>query len=354
MNASRFDATREKVRALIADGLYAGCVVADAETGPVICEGLQCFIEKKLPMTEESRFDIASVGKTMTALLTAQLVAEGRIDPDAPFTEYLPEHVLARERCDITIRDLATHSGGFDNAKPYQSARTQQEFLDLLFSKRPVRPRGVLFDYSCSNFIYLGKIVERLTGLDLDAAARQRIWGPLGMTRTSWYPIEDDGHVVEFSPETYAGTGTRRIGDHNDYNCHFSALPLGSGSIFTTIGDMRLYLSDLLRRRTFAPACYDLLFTESFAKNGVRRTFGWDMVAEKADSRLYPDDGFSNAAIVHTGWTGMTIVVDPTLEFAGAFLGSRLGPYARYPEATRRRAETLAILKAPLKKENPT
>ena len=138
----RFDIALERARAFMAEGLCAGFVLADADGGPILCDGLQCFGERKLPMTPRSRFDIASVGKTMTAAVASQLVAEGRLDPDAPFTTYLPEHVLAKENCDITVRDLATHSSGFDNSKPYEAAKTQQEFLDLLFSKRPVRPRG--------------------------------------------------------------------------------------------------------------------------------------------------------------------------------------------------------------------
>ncbi len=331
----------------MAEGLCVGFVLADADEGPVLCDGLQCFGERKLPMTPRSRFDIASVGKTMTAALASQLVAEGRLDPDAPFTAYLPEHVLAKENCAITVRDLATHSSGFDNSKPYQAAKTQQEFLDLLFSKRPVRPRGAAFDYACSNFIYIGKIIERLTGLDLDAAARQRLWGPLGMTSTTWYPVADDGNVVEFPFDTCGCV--RRIGDHNDAACHFSELPLGSGSVFSTIGDMRLFLSDLLHRRRFPKAYYDMLFTESYAGESVeggrvRRTFGWDMAAAQSDSNICPNRGFSPETIAHTGWTGITVAVDPAAGFAGAFLTNRLGGWAKYHQAMKGRARVLEAL----------
>lgn len=349
MDTDRFGCAFENARAIIADGLCAGFAMADADDGPVLCDGLQCFWEKRLPMTPRSRFDIASVGKTFTAALAAQLVAEGLLDPDAPFTDYLPEHVLAKEGCAITARDLATHSSGFNNSKPYEAAKSWQEFLELLFAKRPVRPRGAAFEYSCSNFILLGKIVERLTGLDLDTAARKRLWGPLGMDSTTWNPVEDDGNVVEFSPDTYSGTGLRRIGDHNDLSCHLFGLPLGNGSVFTTIGDMRLFLSDLLHRRNFQKEYYDLLFAESYVGPSldgrlVRRSFGWDMISEGTDSGIGPGIGFSSTAIAHTGWTGMTAIVDPGLGFAGAFLSNRLGGGIRYKEAKNGRARVLAAL----------
>ena len=322
---ARFDAAREELRKLVQARLFAGAVAADADGGPVLAEGLQCFLEKKVPMTADSLCDLASVGKTFTASLCALLADEGRLDPDAPFTKYLTEHVLAKENCRITVRDLATHSGGFDNSKPYWTERDPAVFLRKLYAKRPVRPRGETFEYACSNFIYLGKIVEKLTGLDLDSAARTRVWGPLGMTHTTWNPVRDDGHVVEFPPSSYAGTGARRIGEHNDLACHVSPVPLGSGSAFSTVGDMRLFAADLLHRRRFPKAYYDLLFTPSFERGGVRRSFGWDMPAEHSKTQMTPDMGFSPATIAHSGWTGTAVAVDPGNGRAGVFLGNRTG-----------------------------
>jgi CubicO group peptidase (beta-lactamase class C family) len=313
---------RERIHQLIADGIYAGLIVADADGGPILLEGLQCFQAKKLPVSEETRCDIASVGKLFTASMCALLVTDGKLDPDAPFTEYLPEHVLAKENCDITVRDLASHSGGFDNSKPYQVPDTAQ-FLEKLWQKRPVRPRRERFEYACSNFIYLGKIVEKLTGLDLDAAARKMIWGPLGMTHTTWNPIPDDGHVMEYIDSTYPPF--RRIGDHNDASCFYSPVPLGNGSVFTTIGDMRLFLSDMLHRKHFPAAYYDLLFKREYEQGGVRRTFGWDMKGPNSPTYMTDETGFSDQAICHSGWTGPAVAVDPVRGRAAVVLGNRTG-----------------------------
>ena len=337
-----FARARAEMRRQIAAGVFAGEVAADADGGPVLAEGAQCFIEKRLPMTERSLCDLASVGKTFTASLMALLVADGKVDPDAPFTKYLPRHVLAKEGCRITVRDLATHSGGFDNDKPWWGERDPKRILEKLYAHRPRRPRGDGFVYACVNFIYLGKIVENLTGLDLDAAARKFLWGPLGMTHTTWNPVKDDGNVVEFAPKSYAGTGPRRIGDHNDFACHLSPVPLGSGSAFSTVGDMRLFAADLLHRRKFPKPYYDLLFGECFAKGGVRRSFGWDMTAEKSSSRMTPATGFSRRAICHHGWTGPAVVVDPEAGFAGVFLGNATGGYV---ESKVGRMKVLALLR---------
>ena len=326
---------RERIHQLISDGIYAGLIAADADGGPILLEGLQCFsgrdsvappisgsgavAPRTIPVSVDTRCDIASVGKLFTASLCALLVAEGRLDPDAPFTDYLPEHVLAKENCDITVRDLASHSGGFDNSKPYEVPYTAR-FLEELYRKRPVRPRRARFEYACSNFIYLGKIVEKLTGLDLDAAARKMLWGPLGMAHTTWNPVPDDGHVME-----YPDPPGRRIGDHNDTSCFYSPVPLGNGSVFTTIGDLRLFLSDVLHRRRFPAAYYDLLFTPEFERDGVRRTFGWDMKAPNSPTYMTDETAFSDAAICHSGWTGPAVAVDPVRGRAAVVLGNRTG-----------------------------
>ena len=310
---------RERIHQLITDDIYAGLIAADADGGPIIAEGLQCFQSKQLPITKETRCDIASVGKLFTASLCALLVTEGKLDPDAPFTEYLPEHVLAKENCNITVRDLASHSGGFDNSKPYQVPDPAQ-FLEKLWQKRPVWPRRERFEYACSNFIYLGKIIEKLTGLDLDTAARQMLWAPLGMTHTTWNPIPDDGHVME-----YPDPPDRCIGDHNDASCFYSPVPLGNGSVFTTIGDMRLFLSDMLHRRHFPAAYYDLLFKQEYEQGGVRRTFGWDMKGPNSPTYMTDETGFSDQAICHSGWTGPAVAVDPVRGRAAVVLGNRTG-----------------------------
>lgn len=94
----------EDAQAQIERGLIQGGVFATLEQEPVAF-GWQTMNPKKTAMTTDSRFDIASVGKVFTASCCASLVVEGKLDPDAPFTEYLPEHILGRN-CDIMCGTL--------------------------------------------------------------------------------------------------------------------------------------------------------------------------------------------------------------------------------------------------------
>ena len=327
--SARADALREEMCRCIDAELYSGLAVGSNRIAPLVAGSRT--LDGRLPVTAETLFDLASVGKTQTAALCALLVADGKLDPDAPFTEYLTEHVLSKGNCHITVRDLATHSGGFDNAKPYKVADPKRMFEEI-YRKRPVRLRGEKFEYACSNFLYLGLIVEKLTGQDLDAAAKRMLWGPLGMTRTTWNTVTGDGNVMEYDRSTYEGV-PRRIGEHNDVCCHLAPRPMGNGSCFSTCGDMIRFVTDLLRRERFPKVYYDLMFTPSLEKNGIRRSFGWDMTAPASSTHLYPQTGFSARTIAHSGWTGPVIAVDPERDFAGVVLGGQIAGKARTMDA---------------------
>ena len=315
---SEFSAYADKC---LVDGHYSSLACV-SNRGDFYVKGFRTLGEPKAPVTPQTLFDLASIGKTHTAALCALLHAEGRLDVAAPFTEYLTDHVLAKEGCRITVRDLATHSGGFDNSKPYMTEDSKKMF-SLLMAKRPVYGRGEKYVYACSNFVYLGLIVERLTGLDLDAAARKMLWGPLGMTRTSWRTVTSDKDVAEYPPSTYSGPH-RRIGERNDICAHYAARPMGNGANFSTANDMLLFVDDLARRERFSSEYYDLLFTPSFTGDGHRRSFGWDMTAPKSTFSDWVSTGFSSRAICHPGWTGGVIAIDPETGFAGVVLGNRL------------------------------
>ncbi len=313
MSIKRFPTARAEAQKQMDSGLIQGGVIASTKSDELIVVGKQCVKPVELPMSENSRFDIASVGKVFTAACIAKLIMDGKVDPDAPFTKYLPEHILG-DRCDITVRDLAMHVSGFDNSKPYNSF-VPEVFDRELFNKRPVRPRLAAFEYSCSNFITLGKIVNRISGMDLNEFAKKVVWDPLGMKDTTWNAPGDGPYEVEhWFPN-------RPAGQHNDDDCFKAGVPLGSGSCFSTVHDMMLFANDVLERKLFPQEYYDLITTCGFEKDGARRSFGWDMTDSKRPKNL------SRSAIFHSGWTGQTICVDPANDFAAVVLTSRTGDW---------------------------
>lgn len=323
---NRIEAARQEALKQIDSGLIQGAVFTANGGMLVIAVGKQCIHPVERAMTERSRFDIASAGKVFTAGCCALLIADGKLDPDAPFVSYLPEYW--DKNSDITIRDLALHVSGFDNSKPYNSP-DMEVFYHELFHKRPIRPRLEAFEYACSNFILLGMIVERLSGQRLDAVANQRLWTPLGMSQTRWDAPGEGPDEVEFH------FPNRPAGQHNDQTSYYCGFPLGLGSCFSTAKDMMLFAQDILERKQFPAEYYDLISTCGFEKNSARRSFGWDMRAAHRPS------GLSEQTIFHTGFTGQTICVDPESDFAAVVLTSRTGDHE---EAIRGRMRIIEAL----------
>ncbi len=304
-------AVQAELERQVASGLIAGGVCGFGDgTPPYVAGRLR---RDGTPMRPDALFDLASAAKPFTAGLCALLCCQGRLDPDAPFTEYLPEHVLAKENCRITVRDLATHTGGFDNDKPYIDP-DPRAFDAKLYAKRPRRPRGEGYVYACSNMIYLGRIVEHLTGLDLESAARKMLWGPLGMEDTVWHAIPGNARVVETEQN-----GHPPIGFKGDEQARAYGAAMGNGAAFSCVADMLKFVCDLRDRRTFPKAYYDLLLTCCWEKGDVRRSFGWDMSADCRPA------GWSARTVVHGGYTGNTIAVDPAHGWAGVVLTNRTG-----------------------------
>ena len=316
-----------EARRQIESGLIQGCVMATNADGIIGAVGNQCVHPAPVPMSAASRFDIASCGKTFTAACVALLSLEGKIDLDAPFTEYLPEHCLGKS-CPITVRDLAMHVSGFDNSKPYSSS-DPEAFLKGIYDKRPVWPRQTHYEYACSNFIMLGFIAEHVTGKPLEAIARERIWQPLAMTHTCWSEPGSGPHEVEhWFPNRPAGV-------HNDEECRKAGQPIGSGSCFSTAGDLLLFVQDIITQDCFPQSYYDLITTCRFDRESVRRAFCWDMTAGRRPRNL------SEQAIFHTGWTGQTLLADPGTGFAAVVLTSRTGDWTEACEGRARIIEKL-------------
>lgn len=272
------DAVAE-AQAQVAEGLISGAVFARGDGGSV---GVAGEAAPGKPMTEKTCFDLASVTKTFTAAAAALLVAEGKLDA-------------------AKLHALATHT---------TTGR---------------------FKYDCANFVALGQEVERASGMRLDRFCRERIFRPLGMKRTGWWPIADDGTLCQMLP---AGTPPGVV---SDLRARASNRAIGNAGAFSDIRDMRLFVTDLLKRQKFPKAYYDLLFTCRYEEaGGIRRSFGFDM------SDATRPAGLSRAAIFHSGWTGQTIAVDPETGFCGVVLTARTGDHDRAIEERKRILAALA------------
>ncbi len=124
-----------------------------------------------------------------------QLVDEGLLDLDAPVADVLPELRLADPDVtkQVTVRHLLTHTSGIDGDVFTDTGRGDdcvEKFVGLLDQVAQTHPLGATLSYCNSGFVLAGRVIEKLTGQTWDAALRERLFTPLGLTRTGTLPEE--------------------------------------------------------------------------------------------------------------------------------------------------------------------
>jgi len=175
--------------------IYSGVVLL-AEGDSVVLEryyGL-ADVDTGVPISMETRFNLASMNKMFTAVATLQLRDGGKLNLSDYVGEHLPAYPDAVVRDSVTIEHLLTHTSGlgdyfnqkFEFRDP-DSTRTLQDYLEL-FAGDPLNARpGEKFAYSNAGYIVLGLLLAEVTGTDYYNYIQQSIFEPLGMENSGWY-----------------------------------------------------------------------------------------------------------------------------------------------------------------------
>lgn len=145
--------------------------------------------------TTDSLFQIGSVSKVWTATMLMQLAEQGRLTLDTPVVELLPEFRVADAEVGktVTVRHLLAHTSGIDGDLFLDTGRGDdcvEKYVAACADLAQNHPLGATQSYCNSGFIVAGRIIERLTGKVWDAALRELIIEPLGLTHTVTLPEE--------------------------------------------------------------------------------------------------------------------------------------------------------------------
>ena len=251
----------ERMKAFVDDGTISGAVTLVATRDRVLSLDAvgQADLANQKPMRDDSLFWIASMTKPIAAVAVLMLQDEGNLNVEDPVEKYLPEFKnqwLTRERSSntvtlvrptrpITVRDLLTHTSGLgDVASPRPDATLAE--LVMAYAQQPLRfPPGSKWEYCNSGINTLGRIVEVVSGQKIEKFFQRRIFNPLGMKDTTFWPTSGqakrlaktykpgkDGQGLEETPIHFiqGGLSNRK------------RTPLPAGGLFSTAGDMaRLY-----------------------------------------------------------------------------------------------------------------
>ncbi|MEO8415235.1 MAG: serine hydrolase [Ginsengibacter sp.] len=298
-------------------------------------------------MTTADLFDLASLTKvvgTTTAIML--LVDRGLIKVDDPVGKYIPAFNQGDKK-QITIRNLLTHTAGLITWYPlFYRASDKQETYQLIGELPLAFPVGKVRQYSDLGFMLLGEIIEKISGMPLDQFEQKNIFIPLGMQHTTYNPLDKGftkfaatshgnpyetkmvhdtslGYVfTEIDPNQWNGWRTYTLlGEVNDGNAWYALKGVsGHAGLFATIDDLQT-LVDMLRNRGKAGSAQfiskktiQLFLTEDDFKNGL----GWMMDPENLFMKTGPAGTFG-----HTGFTGTSIAVVPSLDISVILLINR-------------------------------
>jgi len=143
-------------------------------------------LEPLMPATPAMRYSIGSVSKQFMACAILLLAQEGKLSLDDPVSRFLPSLTRAR---DITIRELLSHTSGYqdyyplDYVAPFMQQPVTAEEILTRWARKPLDfDPGTKWQYSNTNYVVAGRILEKVTGEPFFTFLKQRIFGPLGMT----------------------------------------------------------------------------------------------------------------------------------------------------------------------------
>ena len=203
------DAVRQRAEELTRAGMHASIVIAviDGKDSAVYGFG-SVHAGKNAKPGADTVYQIGSVTKTMTALLLADAVVEGKVKLDEPVAALLPAYTVpAFDGKQISLLDLATHYSALprlpdnfapkDPANPYADYTEAKQRQFLAACRLPHAP-GTAFDYSNIGYAVLGTALAAQAGTSYEALLQKRIAAPLGMRSTSNTPSH--GMLARLAP----------------------------------------------------------------------------------------------------------------------------------------------------------
>jgi CubicO group peptidase (beta-lactamase class C family) len=225
------------------------------------------------PMRTESLFWIASMTKPVTAVAVLMLQDEGKLNVTNPIADYIPEFANLKtpsgRSANLTLADVLTHTSGLGegDTAAVRSAHTLAELIPLYLAAPMQYEPGAKWQYTQSGINVAARVVEIVSGMSFDTFLQKRIFEPLGMKDTTFYPVgKFQGRLVV----GYTKNKTTGALDAVPLSPSFGTPghpPLGNGGLFSTGPDYARFCQMLLGGGTFkhkrflSPAAMRLLTT---------------------------------------------------------------------------------------------
>ncbi len=315
------------------------------------------------PVTLNTYYDLASVTKvSATTVSVMKLLEEGKLNIDKTIGDYLP-WVKGNAKEKITLRDLLLHQAGlYPYIKFYESLLQKDgTFKPGLVSNKIdqthhqfISPNKYLIDtwsdtiknqilrsavteagkyvYSDNDFIFLGMIVEKVSGMNLDEYTKKTFYEPMGMHSTGFLPLEKTNieNIAATEIDDYYRHELIRGSVHDEGASTMGGIA-GHAGLFSNATDLaKLYLMLLNNGKWEGHQYLEPKTIANFTayQNESRRGLGFDKPEKNNKTRKepYPSLSPSLSTFGHTGFTGTCVWADPENGILYIFLGNRVYP----------------------------
>jgi D-alanyl-D-alanine carboxypeptidase len=271
-------------------------------------------LEPKTPARPAMRYSIGSISKQFTAAAILMLAEQGKLALDDPVSRYVPDLTRGNE---VTIRQLLSHTSGYqdywpqDYVPPFMTQPvTANKILDLWARKPLDFDPGTQWQYSNTNFVIAGLIIEKVGGMPLLKFLSKNIFEPLGMR--SVINIDQD-RLAETDPVGYLryALGPPRIAPKEGKGWLFAA-----GELAMPAEDLAKWDISIIEQRLMKPASYREMETDVLLKNGTGTRYGLGIGVQNesghrmlehggevsgftADNAIFPDDRAAIAVLTN-------------------------------------------------------
>src|SRR5215831_8302583 len=338
--------------AAIADAIarkeLPGAVVLVGRHGKVVWRkayGARAVEPQRETMSADTIFDLASLTKVVaTTTSIMMLIEQGKIRLSDSIVQFIPE-MKGEGRDAITIEQLLTHTTGFAPDFDLRDRWTGYDEAIKRLYREPLRSTpGTRFVYSDINYITLGEVVHRVSGMMLDEFARTNIFAPLGMRDTGFRPeaklrariapTEKRRGQMNYLGDSGADAGSEGDqwlrGQVHDPTSFRMGGVAGHAGLFSTADDLAVFCQTLLNggvyngARILSPLTIAAMTQpHAVSESGAARGLGWDIASSFSSNKgdLFPLGSFG-----HTGFTGTSIWIDPESDTFVIFLSNRVHP----------------------------
>ncbi len=314
----------------IQERAFPGASVAVTHEGKLVAlKGLGRFTyEPDGPTVKAGTvFDLASVSKVVATTAMAMILYErGQLDLEAPVAGVIPEFASCdpRRRA-VTVHMLLAHSSGLPAyQRLFEKAATRDSLLHAVCAPPLEAEPGSRAEYSDIGFIVLGETLERIAGESLDSFCRREVFGPLGMTHTTFRPAASwKAHIP---PTVDDRVFRHRVvqGEVHDENATVLGGVAGHAGVFAHAADVATFAHVMLSGGTpiLRPETVALFTRREASPSGTSRALGWDTPSLPSQSGRH----FSARSFGHLGYTGTSLWIDPERRLSVTLLTNRTWP----------------------------